>query len=172
MERYQYRKRTITAKIMKPLIVELFSGREAVRRSEIIETCEREHLKRGGTKSGNPVVAFKSAVKDLRGLGIVEDAGHGYWHIIGGFTPDDANQPTRRARIGVSTKQLSARERNWTKHLLYAKQEGACAGCMRRIDFQDLTLDHIQPLSKGGGDEESNLQLLCTPCNSRKGART
>jgi 5-methylcytosine-specific restriction endonuclease McrA len=35
----------------------------------------------------------------------------------------------------------------------------------------NLTIDHIFPRALGGGDEMENLQVLCGPCNSRKGAR-
>ena len=34
-----------------------------------------------------------------------------------------------------------------------------------------LSLDHIKPFSRGGMHTPSNLRVLCTPCNSRKGAR-
>lgn len=33
-----------------------------------------------------------------------------------------------------------------------------------------LVPDHVLPISKGGGDEDENLQTLCAPCNSSKGA--
>ncbi|QRO33990.1 HNH endonuclease [Chromobacterium violaceum] len=37
--------------------------------------------------------------------------------------------------------------------------------------IEDLTIDHIKPLSRGGTDDLVNLQFLCRPCNSAKGAR-
>ena len=33
------------------------------------------------------------------------------------------------------------------------------------------SVDHIVPRSMNGGDDDWNLQSLCTPCNSAKGGR-
>ncbi len=55
------------------------------------------------------------------------------------------------------------------KHTLYGQQEGRCNGCGHRFPFQDFTVDHIVPKSKGGTDHLENLQLLCNHCNSVKG---
>ena len=55
------------------------------------------------------------------------------------------------------------------KHTLYGKQEGKCAGCKHHFPFQNFTVDHIVPRSKGGTDHLENLQLLCNYCNSTKG---
>lgn len=58
------------------------------------------------------------------------------------------------------------------RYTLYRKQERECNGCKKIFVFRDMTLDHILPRSRGGTDDPENLQLLCTPCNSSKGART
>lgn len=43
--------------------------------------------------------------------------------------------------------------------------------CQRCQSIHDLSIDHITPVVAGGGDEDENLQVLCVPCNSRKGGR-
>lgn len=58
------------------------------------------------------------------------------------------------------------------KHILYGKQEGSCNGCRGYFPFQNMTVDHIIPVSKGGTDHEENLQLLCGACNSVKSSGT
>lgn len=40
--------------------------------------------------------------------------------------------------------------------------------CLRCGSTDDLTIDHIVPLAKGGGSEFLNLQCLCRLCNSSK----
>lgn len=43
--------------------------------------------------------------------------------------------------------------------------------CVRCAATEELALDHVYPWSLGGPDTEENLQVLCTPCNSSKGAK-
>lgn len=46
---------------------------------------------------------------------------------------------------------------------------GICPGWQREPHLSDdLTVDHIVPLSQGGTNDHSNLQVLCRPCNSAK----
>lgn len=47
-------------------------------------------------------------------------------------------------------------------------QKRRCACC--RIDLKEsgYHLDHIESLSMGGANEDSNIQLLCPPCNMSK----
>jgi len=37
-------------------------------------------------------------------------------------------------------------------------------------ESDDLTVDHVVPKARGGGDHPSNLAVLCRGCNSSKGS--
>lgn len=54
---------------------------------------------------------------------------------------------------------------------LMGLQQGKCACC--RIDLRAVGyhLDHIEALSNGGSHTDSNIQLLCPPCNQAKHAK-
>lgn len=52
--------------------------------------------------------------------------------------------------------------------IVFRRDGYRCLECGRT---DDLSVDHIAPLSLGGSNDLSNLQTLCRPCNSRKGAR-
>ena len=54
------------------------------------------------------------------------------------------------------------------RQAVYDRDGWRCLHCGAR---DQLSLDHMIPWSKGGGDEPENLQTLCRPCNSRKGAK-
>ena len=47
-----------------------------------------------------------------------------------------------------------------------------CQYCGAKGTQFELTLDHIVPHSRGGGDDPANLCAACKPCNQRKGDRT
>ena len=48
-------------------------------------------------------------------------------------------------------------------------QDGKCKACAGSFDELGYHVDHIEPLSKGGSNWPSNLQLLCPACNLSKG---
>jgi 5-methylcytosine-specific restriction endonuclease McrA len=55
--------------------------------------------------------------------------------------------------------------------ILFIKQGGHCAACNSKLIVSGpckYHIDHIVPLSKGGSDWISNIQLLCRFCNCSK----
>ena len=56
------------------------------------------------------------------------------------------------------------------KLVRYVNQEGNCSDCEEEFHFDELTLDHIQPRSANGALQLTNVQLMCQPCNNRKGS--
>ena len=52
-----------------------------------------------------------------------------------------------------------------TKKIVYARDGGACRCCGSSLN---LEYDHINPFSCGGGNDVSNIQLLCQKCNRSK----
>lgn len=50
---------------------------------------------------------------------------------------------------------------------LLDKQNFRCAACKRSIR-KSFDIDHIQPISKGGSNWISNIQLMCKKCNCSK----
>ncbi len=92
--------------------------------------------------------------------------------------PPKENTPTvlalggkviHRTDIPTRTDQAPLPPKKEVKHTLYGRQEGVCKGCKGYFEYRHLEVDHIVPQAKGGGDEERNLQLLCSSCNRRKG---
>ena len=72
--------------------------------------------------------------------------------------------------IGSRTRKRSPNVRN----RLSKKQRGRCIYCSNKLDphGRSFAIDHITPLSAGGGNEEDNLQALCRKCNEWKSDHT
>lgn len=58
------------------------------------------------------------------------------------------------------------------RNKILLSSNGRCHYCERNIDLDLLEIDHKQPVSKGGTNEESNLVAACPPCNSAKKDKT
>ena len=76
----------------------------------------------------------------------------------------DELYPPVALRPRSARKQLSPTE----ALAVFAKDGYQCVHCGTR---DNLTVDHIHPVSSGGTNDPDNLQTLCRSCNSRKGAR-
>jgi hypothetical protein len=65
----------------------------------------------------------------------------------------------RRLQACLFTSDIKVRR------LVFKRDGKRCKKCG---SIRNLTLDHIIPVSKGGGDTIENLQVLCRSCNSKK----
>lgn len=52
---------------------------------------------------------------------------------------------------------------------IFARDGRVCCDCGAT---QDLSIDHIKPVCKGGMTVDGNLRVMCRTCNSKKGARS
>ncbi len=66
------------------------------------------------------------------------------------------------------SKVERARVSNKVRFAIYARDNYRCVKCG---DTEDLEIDHIYPISKGGKSDLNNLQTLCHHCNYQKGNR-
>ena len=83
------------------------------------------------------------------------------------------NNPEKQRTIMFNRNSASRGVRLAVKHGLLEEmmnsQSSECAYCKINIS-DEFHVDHLVPISKGGGNLPQNLQLLCPTCNLRKGA--
>lgn len=58
---------------------------------------------------------------------------------------------------------------NKLRFKIYERDNHRCRNCGISDDYENLEIDHIIPISKGGKSIEENLQTLCKSCNKQKG---
>ncbi|MGL4370273.1 MAG: HNH endonuclease [Spirochaetota bacterium] len=76
-----------------------------------------------------------------------------FWEI----PPADSGQEKNRAR--------DLRQTSWWRQRI---AKGVCYYCGRQFCPDDLTMDHLIPLSRGGRSERSNIVPSCKECNNKK----
>ncbi|HBM16847.1 MAG TPA: HNH endonuclease [Lentisphaeria bacterium] len=62
-------------------------------------------------------------------------------------------------------KAAEMRKSNWWQNLL---QKGICHYCRKKFTPEELTMDHVVPLSRGGKSSRGNIVLCCKECNNNK----
>jgi len=61
-------------------------------------------------------------------------------------------------------------EVRFSKSNLYLRDMYTCLYCEEEFSKNELTMDHVVPLSRGGKTEWTNIVTACKACNVRKGA--
>jgi 5-methylcytosine-specific restriction enzyme A len=66
-------------------------------------------------------------------------------------------------------KARELRKTQWWKTQL---QRGVCHYCEKKFSPQELTMDHIVALGRGGTSNRGNVVVSCKTCNSTKAHKT
>jgi 5-methylcytosine-specific restriction endonuclease McrA len=69
-------------------------------------------------------------------------------------------------------QRIKNRKRRISKTLRNKIYERDGYKCVKCGSGENLTIDHIVPILKGGVSIESNIQTLCFKCNQQKGCKT
>ena len=67
--------------------------------------------------------------------------------------------PTQPVKRGAIPEDL--------RLLVWQRDAGKCVKCGSNSELQ---FDHVIPVALGGATSEENVQVLCGPCNRKKGA--
>ena len=60
----------------------------------------------------------------------------------------------------------------FSRENVYARDQGKCQYCLRKITRAEATYDHVVPRAQGGRTGWDNIVIACVPCNQSKGGRT
>lgn len=80
-----------------------------------------------------------------------------------GFDPFFAPDAKHVQREKEKAKKL--RDSGWWNR---KRADGICYYCRRKFKPNELTMDHLIPLSRGGSSTKENIVPCCKECNNRK----
>ncbi len=82
-------------------------------------------------------------------------------YVINHMTPFELQIHTRRERA----KARELRASQWWRQEI---GKGVCYHCRGRFQREELTMDHLIPLARGGTTTKKNVVVACKQCNSLK----
>ncbi len=84
----------------------------------------------------------------------------------------DDNYFTPASESHKKIEKAKARELRisvWWKQLV---GKGICYHCEKKFKSEDLTMDHLIPIARGGKSDKKNCVPSCKECNTKKGYKT
>ena len=91
---------------------------------------------------------------------------------IKGNPGQDTGRPW--SREGKVEEQTIRKEKEKARHLrqsawwMRKTSSGQCHYCGNKVERENLTMDHVVPLSRGGRSTKGNIVPACKECNSKK----
>lgn len=80
------------------------------------------------------------------------------------FTPAPADHQKRE-----KAKARELRQSQWWRNQI---GQGVCYHCQQKFGKDELTMDHLIPIVRGGKSNKKNCVVSCKECNSKKGYKT
>ncbi len=71
--------------------------------------------------------------------------------------------------IKEKAKARELRQSQWWKQIL---AKGVCYYCEKKFSKDQITMDHILPIGRGGHSTRGNVVAACKDCNTNKAYRT
>ena len=68
----------------------------------------------------------------------------------------------------IAREKTKARQLRHTAWWARKVQSGVCYYCGNNVGANNLTMDHIVPLSRGGKSKKGNIVPACKECNNKK----
>lgn len=72
----------------------------------------------------------------------------------------------------IKKERNKARELKKTPWWITRLNKGECYFCLKQFAKQELTMDHLVPLVRGGRSIKNNLVVCCKKCNFEKKHKT
>jgi len=91
-----------------------------------------------------------------------------YWQFRDRFYWDNDGLRNDEVYAVILTREQRDTARVTRAQLVLTRDGHRCVHCGSRSELQ---FDHVIPYANGGSSGPENLQVLCGPCNRRKGAR-
>ena len=66
-------------------------------------------------------------------------------------------------------KARKLRKSSWWQNKI---QQASCYYCQKPLLAEEVTMDHVVPLAKGGRSVRGNVVTACKPCNTAKHSQT
>ena len=74
-----------------------------------------------------------------------------------------------RMKYQVPTKFYKV---NFSRTAIVHRDKNHCQYCNKKLSASQITIDHVIPKSRGGGNTFTNCVVSCNPCNNKKSDRT
>lgn len=89
-------------------------------------------------------------------------------------SPDDyfILDPAHTDPVRVKREREKAQKLKKTHWWLNLKSKGLCHHCGQKFKPEELTMDHLVPIARGGTSTKGNIVPSCRPCNQKKKLKT